>query len=109
MHRFRSNDLRQMSLRLANNLPLVPQANPDNLSPKASRYTVVYRFGRSQALLDMVRRLCDPSASEARSPVLPLDGPELADAKDSASCTWPPRAFMALAPSQRGKTAPLGE
>ncbi len=105
--RWKAGDPVRLTLRFANDVPLVPRADPDNPYLEVSRKSVVFRFDGPWSLLDMVQLLRDPAASDARSNVLRLDVPVLADAKDSAPRARPVRAFAAVTLSEPGKTAPL--
>lgn len=105
--RWRPGEPVRLTLRLANDAPLVPRADTENPYLEVSRKSAVFRFDGPWALLDMMQLLRDPQASDARTSVLRLDVPVLADPKDSAPRPRPVRAFVALTISEPGKTAPL--
>lgn len=105
--RWRPGDPVRLTLRLANDAPLVPRTDPENPYLEVSRKSAVFRFDGPWALFDMVQLLRDPQASDARMSVLRLDVPVLADPKDSSPRPRPVRAFVGLALSEPGKTAPL--
>lgn len=105
--RWKAGEPVRLTLRFANDVPLVPRADPDNPYLEVSRKSVVFRFDGPWALLDMVQLLRDPAASDARTSVLRLDVPVLADPKDSAPRARALRAFAAVTLSEAGKTAPL--
>lgn len=105
--RWKAGDPVRLTLRFANDVSLLPRADPDNPYLEASRKSVVFRFDGPWALLDMLQLLRDPQASDARSNVLRLDIPVQADAKDTALRARPVRSFVAITLSEPGKTAPL--
>ncbi len=105
--RWKPGDPVRLTLRFANDAPLTPRADPDNPYLEVSRKNAVFRFEGPWALLDMLQLLRDPQASDARMSVLRLEVPVLADPKDGTPRPRPVRAFVALAVSEPGKTAPL--
>ncbi len=105
--RWKSGDQVRLTLRFANDVPLVPRTDPDNPYLEVSRKSVVFRFDGPWALLDMVQVLRVNDAPDARSSLLKLDIPVLADPKDSAVRAKPVRAFVGITLSEPGKTAPL--
>lgn len=105
--RWRPGDPVRLTLRLANDAPLVPRTDPDNPYLEVSRKSAVFRFDGPWALLDMVQLLRDPQASDTRMSVLRLDVPVLAEPKDGSPRPRPVRAFIGLTLSEPGKTAPL--
>ena len=105
--RWKAGDPVRLTLRFANDVPLVPRADPDNPYLEVSRKSVVFRFDGPWALLDMVQLLRSADGSDARASLLKLEIPVLADAKDTTPRAKPVRAFVTLTLSEPGKTAPL--
>jgi type VI secretion system protein ImpL len=105
--RWKAGDPVRLTLRFANDVPLVPRADPDNPYLEVSRKSVVFRFDGPWALLDMVQLLRSADGSDARASLLKLEIPVLADAKDTALRAKPVRTFVAITLSEPGKTAPL--
>ncbi len=105
--RWKSGDPVRLTLRFANDVPLVPRADLDNPYLEVSRKSVVFRFDGPWALLDMVQLLKGTEGADARASLLKLDIPVQADAKDNALRAKPVRVFAALTLSEPGKTAPL--
>ncbi len=105
--RWKAGDPVRLTLRFANDVPLVPRADPDNPYLEVSRKSAVFRFEGPWALLDMVQLLRSSEGSDARASLLKLDIPVQADAKDSTPRAKPVRTFVALTLSEPGKTAPL--
>ncbi len=105
--RWKAGDPVRLTLRFANDVPLVPRADPDNPYLEVSRKSVVFRFDGPWALLDMVQLLRVNDAPDARSSLLKLEVPVQADPKDSSLRAKPVRAFVGITLSEPGKTAPL--
>ncbi len=105
--RWKAGDPVRLTLRFANDVPLIPRADPDNPYLEVSRKSVVFRFDGPWALLDMVQLLRTAEGSDARASLLKLDIPVLADAKDTTPRAKPVRTFVAITLSEPGKTAPL--
>ena len=105
--RWKSGDPVRLTLRFANDVPLVPRTDPDNPYLEVSRKSAVFRFDGPWALLDMVQLLRSVEGSDARTSLLKLDIPVLADTKDTTPRAKPVRTFVAITLSEPGKTAPL--
>ncbi len=105
--RWKPGDPVRLTLRFANDVPLVPRADPDNPYLEVSRKSVVFRFDGPWALLDMVQLLRSTEGSDARASLLKLEIPVLADAKDATPRAKPVRTYVAVTLSEPGKTAPL--
>lgn len=105
--RWKAGDPVRITLRFANDVPLLPRADPDNPAIEVNRKTVVFRFDGPWALLDMMQLLRVPDASDVRTSVLKLDIPVQSDSKDSAPRSKPVRVFIGMTLSEPGKTAPL--
>lgn len=105
--RWKAGDPVRLTLRFANDVPLIPRADPDNPYLEVSRKSAVFRFEGPWALLDMVQLLRSSEGSDARASLLKLDIPVQADAKDNTPRAKPVRTFIALTLSEPGKTAPL--
>ncbi len=105
--RWKSGDPVRLTLRFANDVPLIPRADPDNPYLEVSRKSMVFRFDGPWALLDMVQLLRTAEGSDARASLLKLDIPVLADVKDTTTRAKPVRTYVAITLSEPGKTAPL--
>ncbi len=105
--RWKAGDPVRITLRFANDVPLVPRADADNPYLEVSRKSVVFRFDGPWALLDMVQLLRLTDVPDARSSLLKLEVPVQADAKDPTLRSKPVRAFLGITLSEPGKTVPL--
>lgn len=105
--RWKSGDPVRITLRFANDVPLVPRTDADNPYLEVSRKSAVFRFDGPWALLDMVQLLRVTDVPDARSSLLKLDVPVQADAKDPSLRAKPVRTFLGITLSEPGKTAPL--
>ena len=105
--RWKSGDPIRLTLRFANDVPLIPRADPDNAHLEVSRKQVVFRFDGPWALLEMMQLLRVAEASDARTSALKFDIPVQSDSKDTALRAKPVRVFVGVTLSEPGKTAPL--
>jgi type VI secretion system protein ImpL len=105
--RWKAGDPIRLTLRFANDVPLVPRADPDNAHLEVSRKQVVFRFDGPWALLEMMQLLRVAEASDARTSALKFDIPVQNDGKDTALRAKPVRVFVGVTLSEPGKTAPL--
>lgn len=106
--RWRPGDSVRLTLRFANDVPLLPRADPDNPYLEVSKKTAVFNFSGTWALLDMIQLLRSNEAPDQKLQTLRLDIPvSAADSKDSQSREKPLRVFLGLSLSEPGKTAPL--
>lgn len=105
--RWKAGDPVRITLRFANDVPLLPRPDADNPYLEVSRKSVVFRFDGPWALLDMIQLLRDPQAQEARGSLLRLDIPVQVDAKEAALRARPVRVYLGVSLSEPGKTAPL--
>ncbi|CAM8620466.1 IcmF-related, N-terminal domain containing protein [Oxalobacteraceae bacterium] len=105
--RWKAGDPIRLTLRFANDVPLLPRADPDNAHLEVSRKQVVFRFDGPWALLEMMQLLRVAEASDARTSALKFDIPVQNDSKDTALRAKPVRVFVGVTLSEPGKTAPL--
>jgi type VI secretion system protein ImpL len=105
--RWKAGDPIRLTLRFANDTPLVPHSDPDNSHLEASRKQVVFRFDGPWALLEMVQLLRVAEASDARTSILKFDIPVQSDSKDTVLRAKPVRVFVGVTLSEAGKTVPL--
>ena len=105
--RWKIGDPVRITLRFANDAPLLPRPDTANPYLEVSRKSAVFRFDGPWALLDMMQLLRSLEGQDARSTLLKLDVPVLNDAKDTAPRAKPVRVFMGVTLSEPGKTAPL--
>ena len=105
--RWRVGEPVRISLRFANDAPIVPRADPDNPYLEVSRKTAVFRFDGPWALLDMLQLMRVNELSDARSSQLKLEVPVQSDERDPTSRARPVRAFIGISLSEPGKTSTL--
>jgi type VI secretion system protein ImpL len=97
----------RISLRFANDAPIVPRADADNPYLEVSRKNATFRFDGPWALLDMMQLLRSAELSDSRSSMLRLDVPVQTDERDPTSRARPVRVFISLTLSEPGKTTAL--
>jgi type VI secretion system protein ImpL len=97
----------RISLRFANDAPIVPRADADNPYLEVSRKNATFRFDGPWALLDMMQLLRSAELSDSRSSMLRLDVPVQTDERDPTSRARPVRVFIGLTLSEPGKTTAL--
>jgi len=97
----------RISLRFANDAPIVPRADADNPYLEVSRKNATFRFDGPWALFDMMQLLRSAELSDSRSSMLRLDVPVQTDERDPTSRARPVRVFIGLTLSEPGKTTAL--
>ena len=105
--RWKSGDAIRITLRFANDVPMLPRADASNPYLEVSRKTAVFRFEGPLALIDMMQLMRQVDGSDARFSLLKLDVPVQVDPKDNTVRPKPVRVFLGISLSEPGKTAPL--
>jgi type VI secretion system protein ImpL len=105
--RWRIGEPVRISLRFANDAPIVPRADPDNPYLEVSRKNAVFRFEGAWALLDMLQLMRANELSDTRNSLLKLEVPVQADERDPTSRARPVRVFVGITLSEPGKTTAL--
>ncbi|MFN5235220.1 MAG: type VI secretion protein IcmF, partial [Burkholderiaceae bacterium] len=105
--RWRVGEPVRIALRFANDVPIVPRADPDNPYLEVSRKTAVFRFEGPCALLDMLQLMRAHELSDTRNSLLRLEVPVQADERDPTSRARPVRVFVGVTLSEPGKTTAL--
>ena len=105
--RWRVGEPVRLSLRFANDVPIVPRADPDNPYLEVSRKNAVFRFEGPWALLDMLQLMRANELSDTRHSLLKLEVPVQSDERDPTSRTRPVRVFVGVTLSEPGKTTAL--
>jgi type VI secretion system protein ImpL len=105
--RWRVGEPVRISLRFANDAPIVPRADPDNPYLEVSRKNAVFRFEGAWALLDMLQLMRANELSDTRNSLLKLEVPVQADERDPTSRARPVRVFVGITLSEPGKTTAL--
>jgi hypothetical protein len=97
----------RISLRFANDVPIVPRADPENPYLEVSRKNAVFRFEGPWALLDMLQLMRANEVSDTRNSLIKLEVPIQSDERDPTSRARPVRVFVGLTLSEPGKTTAL--
>ena len=105
--RWRVGEPVRISLRFANDVPIVPRADPENPYLEVSRKNAVFRFEGPWALLDMLQLMRANEVSDTRNSMLKLEVPAQSDERDPTSRARPVRVFVGLTLSEPGKTTAL--
>ncbi len=105
--RWRVGETIRISLRFANDVPIVPRADPDNPYLEVSRKNAVFRFEGPWALLDMLQLMRTNELSDTRNSLLKLEVPVQSDERDPTSRARPVRVFVGMTLSEPGKTTAL--
>jgi type VI secretion system protein ImpL len=105
--RWRVGEPVRISLRFANDVPIVPRADPDNPYLEVSRKNAVFRFEGPWALLDMLQLMRANELSDTRNSLIKLEVPAQSDERDPTSRARPVRVFVGLTLSEPGKTTAL--
>jgi len=105
--RWRPGQTVRVSLRFANDVPIVPRADADNPYLEVSRKNASFRFDGPWALFDMIQLMRSAELSDARSSTLRLDVPVQADERDPTSRARPVRVFISVTLSEPGKNTAL--
>ena len=98
----------RLTLRFANDVPLMPQGDTNNPFLYVSKKTASFHFEGPWALLDMIQLLRLDDSLDTRTQQLRLELPVApADPKDPVGKDKVVRVFAGLILSEPGKTAPL--
>ncbi|MFM7482691.1 MAG: hypothetical protein ACKO2S_00365, partial [Burkholderiaceae bacterium] len=97
----------RLSLRFANDAPIVPRTDADNPYLEVSRKNATFRFDGPWALFDMMQLMRNAELSDSRSSMLRLDVPVQTDERDPTSRARTVRVFIGLTLSEPGKTTAL--
>ncbi|MFM8462739.1 MAG: type VI secretion protein IcmF, partial [Burkholderiaceae bacterium] len=97
----------RISLRFANDAPIVPRTDADNPYLEVSRKNATFRFDGPWALFDMMQLMRNAELSDSRSSMLRLDVPVQTDERDPTSRARTVRVFIGLTLSEPGKTTAL--
>jgi type VI secretion system protein ImpL len=105
--RWRVGDPIKITLRFANDAPIIPRADPDSPNLDVSRKSAVFRFEGPWALFDLLQLLRANELSDARQSLLRLDIPTQADERDPTARARSVRVYLGLTLSEPGKTSAL--
>jgi len=105
--RWRVGEPVRISLRFANDVPIVPRADPENPYLEVSRKNAVFRFEGPWALLDMLQLMRANEVSDSRNSLLKLEVPAQSDERDPTSRARSVRVFVGMTLSEPGKTTAL--
>jgi type VI secretion system protein ImpL len=105
--RWRVGEPVRISLRFANDVAIVPRADPDNPYLDVSRKNAVFRFEGPWALLDMLQLMRANEVSDTRNSLIKLEVPIQSDERDPTSRARPVRVFVGMTLSEPGKTTAL--
>jgi type VI secretion system protein ImpL len=105
--RWRVGEPVRISLRFANDVPIVPRADPENPYLEVSRKNAVFRFEGPWALLDMLQLMRANEVSDTRNSLIKLEVPIQSDERDPTSRARPVRVFVGMTLSEPGKTTAL--